>query len=67
MPYLGFQKTLVSSPNAITQSELEAVDNFDRADLVFGVTLLKRVVPGWFLKAEVGSDILASFGVAVEF
>lgn len=66
LPYIGFQTFVVSSPNVETAEEENAVNDLNRAQIVLGVTFLKRIVPGWFVKAELGNDI-QSIGVAVEF
>lgn len=73
MPYVGFQTYYVSSPQAgenidLAESELEnqTVNNMRVSQVVIGVTYLKRLVPGWFLKADIGNDIIG-FGVAIEF
>jgi hypothetical protein len=34
--------------------------------LVAGVTILRRLVPGWFIKADLGTDQL-NIGFAIEF
>ncbi|MCO4755606.1 MAG: hypothetical protein KC478_14085, partial [Bacteriovoracaceae bacterium] len=73
MPYVGYQIYNVSSPDAgqSTSATLNAQEEDLIADLgqdqpVFGVTLLRRLVPGWFLKADLGNDII-SLGFAIEF
>lgn len=74
MPYVGFQTYLVSSPQAgedvdAAEAELEdkTVDNLKKSQIIVGVTYLKRLVPGWFLKAEFGTDDIFGLGVAIEF
>ena len=74
MPYIGFQYQSVSSPaagkdatnEALNTKELEFVDNLPKNQVVVGVTILRRLVPGWFLKADLGTDILA-IGFGIEF
>ncbi len=73
MPYVGFQTFTVSSPkagktnNEITNElELDAVDKLQKTGPVFGVTVLRRLVPGWFVKADIGSDLINA-GFAIEF
>lgn len=78
IPYIGFQTYSVSSPNAgkpvdnttdeIARAELEAdiIDELEKTQLVVGFTFLRRLVPGWFFKADVGNDILSA-GFAIEF
>ncbi len=73
MPYLGFHSYTVSSPNAgktnveaTNLEQNEAVDELKKSGPVFGITVLRRLVPGWFIKADVGSDII-NVGFAIEF
>ncbi len=73
MPYVGFQTYSISSPdagkttNAATNNEqLDAVDNLKKSGPVFGVTILRRLVPGWFVKADLGTDLM-NLGFAIEF
>jgi hypothetical protein len=72
MPYIGFQSQTVSSNAGKTgvaatdAAELEVRDELIKTGPVFGVTLLRRLVPGWFIKADLGTDVL-NLGVAIEF
>ncbi len=75
MPYVGYQNKTVSSPDAgkgtnqteaQNQAELDAIDNLSRSGVVAGVTVLRRLVPGWFVKADLGTDLLG-IGFAIEF
>lgn len=73
MPYAGYQIYMVSSPDAgkTNDAALNQKQNSFIADLgqdrpVFGVTLLRRLVPGWFIKADLGTDIM-NIGFTVEF
>jgi hypothetical protein len=73
MPYLGYQSYTVSSPeagkgNSATQNveELEVIEGLKKSGPVFGVTVLRRLVPGWFVKADLGSDII-NVGFTIEF
>jgi hypothetical protein len=73
MPYVGFQTYSVSSPDAgkgISQSqnaeELDLISKLKKSGPVFGVTVLRRLVPGWFIKSDIGSDII-NVGFAIEF
>jgi len=78
MPYIGFQTYSVSSPNSGVQTgtddasriqaekEVALINKLQISQLVFGVSVLRRLVPGWFLKADVGNDIM-SVGFAIEF
>ncbi len=78
MPYIGFKMVTVSSPNAgviagdtdadqiRAEAELKTIDDLEQSTLVVGVTILKRLVPGWFFKADLGTDMVSA-GVGVEF
>lgn len=72
MPYIGFHSYTVSSPDAgksgttTSQEELDAIDDLKKSGPVAGVTILRRLVPGWFIKGDIGSDII-NVGFAIEF
>jgi hypothetical protein len=75
-PYVGYQQYSVSCPTCgkatgITatrrSAELKNVADIEgQSGLVFGVTVLRRLVPGWFLKLDVGTDAI-NVGFAIEF
>lgn len=76
-PYVGYQMVKSKSPmagvdptgktsNAELEKEKEMVGKANKQGVILGVSLLKRLVPGWFFKADVGSDLL-TLGVAFEF
>ncbi len=77
MPYVGYQVIQVDSPGAgvddgtgipqeTLDNEILAVDDLKKSTVIFGVTVLKRIVPGWFIRADLGSDILNG-GLTLEF
>jgi hypothetical protein len=72
MPYIGFRSQTIDTDagttgNPVTdQQELQIVSELQKVGPVFGVTFLRRLVPGWFLKADLGTDIL-NVGAAIEF
>lgn len=73
MPYVGFQQMSVSSPEAgntndpvLAAQELALVDSLAESGIVLGVTVLRRMVPGWFVKADIGTDAI-NIGFAIEF
>ncbi len=73
MPYIGYQLYSVTSPDAEKSGdpqqnvlEADAINDLGQDKPIIGVTLLRRLVPGWFLKGDLGNDIL-SIGVAIEF
>ena len=77
-PYIGFQTYSVSSPNSGVQKsdsdadriqaekETDLINKLQTSQIAFGVTVLRRLVPGWFFKADLGNDI-TSIGFAIEF
>lgn len=73
MPYVGYHMFGVSSPEAgntrnaqVNAQEEDAVDKLKKAGPIAGVTILRRLVPGWFIKADIGLDTLTG-GFAIEF
>jgi len=81
MPYLGFQYVTVSSPDAgvfagsgsptdeqqaALNKETQLVDDAEKADLVIGATIMKRLVPGWFARLDLGTDVI-NLGFSLEF
>lgn len=73
MPYVGYQNKDVSSPDAgkgtdenQNKAEVDAIDDLQKSGVVAGVTIMRRLVPGWFVKADVGTDVLG-VGFAIEF
>ena len=73
MPYVGFHTYTISSPDAgktnndsTNEEQLKAVDDLKKSGPVFGVTIMRRLVPGWFIKGDIGSDII-NVGFAIEF
>jgi hypothetical protein len=77
-PYVGYQTILAQSPSAgvdpgdgsRTQAqldeELQKVSDLKKSTVIFGVTVLKRIVPGWFIRADFGTDIING-GLSIEF
>lgn len=77
MPYIGFQYYNISSPEAgegtdtqVTPAqkaaELKAIEDLGKSGPVIGISVLRRLVPGWFVKADIGTDIV-NLGFAIEF
>lgn len=74
MPYVGYQVLSASSPGAGVddgsgsdfEAEAALVEDLKKSQVVFGISILKRLVPGWFARVELGSDML-NFGFALEF
>lgn len=77
-PYAGYQIRNADSPNAGQQSdtnplpdedlaqEKATVDELGKDKIAFGVTILKRLVPGWFIRADLGTDYITG-GLSLEF
>ncbi|MDO9182842.1 MAG: hypothetical protein Q7U04_10565 [Bacteriovorax sp.] len=77
-PYIGYQTITASSPTAGTDpgdnsrtpeqlaAELQLVQDLRVSTVIFGVTILKRIVPGWFVRADFGTDIING-GLTLEF
>ncbi len=76
MPYAGYQVVSVDSPGAGVEGddktadelaeEVRKVDDLKKSTVIFGVTVLKRIVPGWFIRADLGNDIFNA-GLTLEF
>lgn len=73
LPYIGFHTYTISSPDAgktnndaTNLEEIDAIDKLKKSGPVFGVTIMRRLVPGWFIKGDIGSDII-NVGFAIEF
>jgi hypothetical protein len=72
MPYIGFQSQSVSSNAGETGNvaqddrELSIISGLQKTGPVFGVSIYRRLVPGWFLKADLGTDVINA-GVSIEF
>lgn len=77
-PYIGYQMVMADSPGAGKENspgkppatelaiETEKVDALKKNQPIFGLTILKRLVPGWFAKADLGSDLI-NIGFGLEF
>lgn len=75
-PYVGFQSIQADSPGAGAegnnftdvqrQAELDSVEALNKRGIIVGVTALKRLVPGWFFRLNLGTDLLSA-GFSFEF
>jgi hypothetical protein len=75
-PYVGYQTILANSPSAGVPAvgrtdaqlatELQLVQDLKKSTVIFGLTVLKRIVPGWFVHVDLGTDILNG-GLSIEF
>lgn len=72
LPYVGYQSVRAGSFETTgttddEQSVQEAsVARLQQNEIIIGVTILKRLVPGWFARVDVGTDLLA-LGFGLEF
>lgn len=66
MPYIGYQHKIVKSPDATIGQETTDTEALALGQIAAGVTLLRRLVPGWFLKIDLGTDLI-NVGAAIEF
>jgi hypothetical protein len=74
MPYIGFQIIDTSCPsctqstasNAAQNAINQNIESIEKQTFVVGATILTRLVPGWFARLDLGSDIIGA-GFAIEF
>ncbi|AYF45976.1 hypothetical protein BALOs_2994 [Halobacteriovorax sp. BALOs_7] len=75
MPYAGYKFATADSPGAGDVSavgadaaarEKDLVASVEKSEPVFGITALKRLVPGWFFRADIGTDLMG-VSLALEF
>jgi hypothetical protein len=73
MPYVGYQVLSASAPDADSTISAEQIaaeetllDQTRKSSVIFGVGVLKRIVPGWFIRADVGTDFING-GLTLEF
>lgn len=72
MPYIGYQiLNLTEKPSeedisTLSEEEQDALDNAGLDKLIYGITVMRRLVPGWFVKLDLGNDVLSA-GLTVEF
>jgi hypothetical protein len=79
-PYFGYQFNIPQDPGAgscegegcdlLTQEDIdwetELIQKVRTNKLVFGATINKRLVPGWFITLDIGTDTMSG-GLSVEF
>jgi hypothetical protein len=72
LPYIGYQTYSISSNagktnnNATNEKELEHINKLKTSQVAIGMSILHRLVPGWFVKADLGTDTM-NLGVSIEF
>ena len=65
-PYVGLLLTSISAPNTTNMAQTSAIDLASERRPAVGVTLLRRLVPGWFIRGDLGTDLMA-LGFGLEF
>ena len=75
-PYVGYQILQASSPGegvystGMTQEDIDAetrlMNSLRKKAFIFGASILKGLVPGWFTRIDVGTDFY-SIGFGLEF
>ncbi len=75
-PYVGYQILQASSPGegvystGMTQQDIDAetrlMNSLRKKAFIFGASILKSLVPGWFTRIDVGTDFY-SIGFGLEF
>lgn len=72
-PYLGYKYSQISAPGsndsmtaAQKDQEKRNIKDAEKKGFIFGISVLKRLVPGWFFKADLGTDLLSA-GLGFEF
>ena len=75
-PYVGYQILQASSPGegvystGMTQQDIDAetrlMSSLRKKAFIFGASILKSLVPGWFTRIDVGTDFY-SIGFGLEF
>ena len=75
-PYLGYQVINASSPGegvyttGMTEADIAAetalMNSLRKKAFIFGATVLKKLVPGWFTRLDLGTDFY-SLGFGLEF
>ena len=75
-PYAGYQVVNSETPglyNDISRvsdddlaEDIKQIEDLEKKRIVFGVSVLKKLVPAWFVKLDLGVD-LVNLGLSVEF
>jgi hypothetical protein len=72
MPYVGYQSLTASysadgsaEPATLAEEE-ELIGKLEKSGIVFGVTVLRKLVPGWYIRGDLGTDQIAA-GLTLEF
>lgn len=72
-PYVGYKISAAKAPEAdpskdtkTPEQQQELLEGIEYSGPIVGITVLKRLVPGWFAQFDLGTDII-SVGMALEF
>jgi len=65
-PYIGFIISRVSTALETNSIESDAITRANTVKPAIGVTILRRLVPGWFVRGDLGTDLFA-LGFGLEF
>ncbi|MCB9060598.1 MAG: hypothetical protein H6622_03645 [Halobacteriovoraceae bacterium] len=72
-PYFGYRVVVASAnyeENATTTAELntaaDILNSIEKKDIIFGASVLRRLVPGWYVRGDVGIDMISA-GLTLEF
>ncbi len=73
LPYAGIRKGFADSPGAgdnpdatAANNELALLDDVERAEAVYGVSLFKRLVPSWIFRVDIGNEMMG-VGLGIEY
>ena len=73
LPYVGYHKKMADAPelgvnqtDEQTAKEEQLISLMNSDDFILGVTILKRLVPGWFFRLNIGTDSISG-GLALEY
>lgn len=73
-PYIGYQTISAEAPDYDAEQDTDVtletynqrLDELEKNTFVVGVSVIKRLVPGWFAKFDLGTDLINA-GIALEF
>lgn len=72
LPYVGYRLMSLDAPESETtdainpEVQTQLLSQVEETGPVIGVTILKRLVPGWFARLDIGTDII-NLGGSFEF
>jgi hypothetical protein len=72
MPYVGYQSLTASysadgsADASVLAEEQELIGKLEKSGVIFGVSVLRKLVPGWYIRGDLGTDHVAA-GLTLEF